>query len=201
MRGIALAWMLGAWLAAVRAEADNRPPRISGSPPGTATVNEAYDFRPSASDPDRDALSYSIFHKPGWASFNRSSGQLSGTPRAGDVGTHPDIRISVSDGRATAALPEFRIVVSESGNGAVTLSWDPPTNNEDGSPLQDLAGYRIYLGRSPSDLSRVILVNNPGVTRFVVEGLSRATWHFAMTSVNRRGRESRRSAVVRKAVG
>jgi hypothetical protein len=28
----------------------------------------------------------------------------------------------------------------------VTVGWDAPTENEDGTPLKDLAGYRVYDG-------------------------------------------------------
>ena len=28
--------------------------------------------------------------------------------------------------------------------GTVSLAWDPPTNNVDGSDLTDLSGYRVY---------------------------------------------------------
>lgn len=33
----------------------------------------------------------------------------------------------------------------------VMLAWDPPTTNEDGTPLTDLAGYRIYASDEPID--------------------------------------------------
>src|SRR5262245_13374653 len=33
--------------------------------------------------------------------------------------------------------------------GSVSFSWNAPTTNEDGTPLVDLAGYRVYLGTSP----------------------------------------------------
>jgi hypothetical protein len=214
MRRIFLAGMLGVWMAGGYAavgsasgvmygtdETDyNTPPSISGSPPRAAAVGESYDFEPDASDPDNDALSFSIVNKPDWASFDESTGRLSGTPRAGDVGIYSNIRILVSDWQATTTLT-FRIAVSQSADGAVTLSWEPPTRNEDGSQLTDLAGYRIYVGRNPNDFSRVIVLDNPGVTRYVVERLSPATWHFAMTSVNGEGRESRKSAVVKKTIG
>ena len=77
----------------------------------------------------------------------------------------------------------------------------PPTENDDGSTLRDLAGYRIYVGQSANALNRVILLNNAGLTRYVIEELSPAKWHFAMTSVNSRGKESQRSATVSKEVG
>jgi hypothetical protein len=31
-------------------------------------------------------------------------------------------------------------------SGQATLSWDPPTTNVDGTPLTDLAGYKVYYG-------------------------------------------------------
>ncbi len=67
-----------------------------------------------------------------------------------------------------------------------------------GPALRDLAGYRIYVGQSANALNRMIPLNNAGLTRYVIEDLSPARWHFAMTSVNSRGRESQRSAVVSK---
>ena len=34
------------------------------------------------------------------------------------------------------------------GNVSGTLSWSAPTTNTDGSPLADLAGYKVYYGIS-----------------------------------------------------
>jgi hypothetical protein len=179
----------------------NRAPTIAGSAPPAVLAGESYVFRPSASDPDGDLLVFSIAAKPVWARFDAATGRLSGRPAARDVGIYTGITISVSDGRARASLPAFDVAVTQTADGSVTLSWEPPTRNEDGSSLTDLAGYRIYMGRSPAALSRVVVLRNPGLTRYVVENLSPTTWYFAMTSFNRRDRESRRSAVVRKTVG
>lgn len=175
--------------------------RISGSPPAAVLIGEQYEFRPATSGANGHALMFEISRKPAWASFSKATGRLSGTPEPGDVGTYADVRIKVSNGDASASLTAFSITVSETAPGAVTLSWMPPTRNNDGSTLTDLKGYRIYVGRRPEALSRVIILNNPGLTRYVVEALPPATWHFAMTSVNARGRESKRSATVRKRIG
>lgn len=183
------------------AQAGNRAPQISGSSPPEVLADELYDFRPLASDPDGDRLVFSIANQPVWARFDPATGRLSGTPTARDVGIFTGITIMVSDGRASTALPAFDLSVTQTASGIVTLSWQPPTQNDDGSPLNDLAGYRIYLGRNPDALSRVIVLNNPGLTRYVVDRLSPANWHFAMTAFNRKGQESRRSATVRKRVG
>ncbi len=179
----------------------NQSPRISGSPAHSIVQNLHYAFRPTASDPDGDPLMFRVANMPDWAAFDRTTGRLSGTPRAENVGTYPNIRISVTDGHGTVWLPEFTISVTQSGSGSVTLSWMPPTENDDGTILRDLAGYKIYLGRNSHALNQVIVLHNAGLTRYVVEDLPPARWHFAMTSVNARGRESRRSATVSKVVG
>ncbi len=174
----------------------NRPPTISGTPPTSLIVGQAYDFRPSATDPDGDALTFSIQNRPGWADFSASTGRLSGTPGAGDVGQFANVRISVSDGHATAQLNTFSIAVNQVAAGSVTLSWNPPTTNADGSPITDLAGYRIYYGRNSSSLGSSVSINNAGLTRYVIDNLSPATWYFSMTSFNSMGIESSRSPVV-----
>lgn len=179
----------------------NRAPQISGAAPPEALADEFFDFRPVASDPDGDRLVFSVSNLPVWAQFDAATGRLSGTPAARDVGLYTGITILASDGRSSTALPAFDIAVTQTATGMVTLSWLPPTQNDDGSSLKDLAGYRIYVGQDPDALSRVIVLNNPGLTRYVVDSLSPATWHFAMTSFNRKGQESSRSATVSKQVG
>jgi len=179
----------------------NRAPRISGAAPPEALADEFYDFRPVASDPDGDRLVFSMSNKPVWAQFDAATGRLSGTPAARDVGVYTGITIVASDGRSSTALPAFELAVTQTASGMVTLSWLPPTQNDDGSSLKDLAGYRIYVGQDPDALTRVIVLNNAGLTRYVVDNLSPANWHFAMTSFNRKGQESTRSATVSKQVG
>ena len=102
----------------------------------------------------------------------------------------------MSDGRAEAQLNAFSIAVNQVAMGSVTLSWAPPTTNADGSTITDLAGYRIYYGRSAGALDETVVINNAGTTRWVVDNLSSATWYFSMTSYNASGIESSRSTVV-----
>jgi hypothetical protein len=180
--------------------ANNRAPTISGSPTATVVEGELYEFMPSATDPDGDTLQFSIARKPGWATFDRATGRLSGTPDANDVGNFTNIVITVSDGDAAASLDNFDITVDAIASGSATLSWNPPTENVDGSALTDLTGYRIYYGRSEAQLTRTIVIDNPGLTRYVVENLAPSNWHFAMTSVNADGVESRRSPTVSKTI-
>ncbi|MCG7928155.1 MAG: putative Ig domain-containing protein [Candidatus Thiodiazotropha taylori] len=111
---------------------ENTPPVISGSPNTQVAEGQAYSFRPTAVDEDNDSLTFSITNRPTWASFNSSTGLISGTPGMDDAGTTSNIRISVSDGSASASLSAFSITVSNT-NRAPTISGAPTTSVDEGS--------------------------------------------------------------------
>jgi hypothetical protein len=183
--------------------AGNQPPTINGNPPTAVTAGQNYNFNPSASDPDGDDLSFSIDNRPGWASFNSSNGSLTGTPGEGEVGTTAPIVIAVSDGQAGDSLSAFQIQVQSagSGTGTASLSWTPPTERTDGSPLTNLAGYRIHYGNARNTYDRLINVNNPGIASYVVDNLSDGTWYFAVTAFTTDGLSSDYSNEESKQVG
>jgi hypothetical protein len=178
----------------------NTPPTISGTPSTSVMQDQPYAFTPTANDANGDALSFTASGVPGWASFNGSTGRLSGTPDAADVGVYANIIISVTDGQATRSLPAFAITVVATATGSVTLSWTAPTQNTDGSPLTDLAGYRIYWGTSQSNLTNSVTLTNPGVTTYVVGQLTPATWYFAATARNNAGLESAFSNIATRTI-
>lgn len=171
----------------------NSPPTISGNPPAAIKVGEAYSFTPSASDPDGDTLTFSIENRPNWLDFDSASGRISGTPTLANVGTFSSIRISVSDGQANSSLSSFDIDVTQVATASTTLSWTAPTMNEDGTSLADLAGYRIYYGKSSGSYTNTIQIDNPTVTTYLVDNLSPDTYYFAATAFNASGVESRYS--------
>jgi hypothetical protein len=78
----------------------------------------------------------------------------------------------------------------------VTLSWEPPTENSNGTPLVNLDGYMVYYGQQAGALTNVVNVSNPGLTSYVVQNLSPGTYYFAVASVNSAGVESSLSSVV-----
>lgn len=175
----------------------NSAPKISGTPPTSLNVNNAYAFQPSASDADNDTLTFSIANKPSWASFSATTGKLYGTPDASAAGIYSKVSISVSDGKAMASLPAFDIVVNQISLGSVTLSWMPPTQNTDGTTLTDLAGYRIVYGTSSSALSNTVQVNS-GVSSVVINDLAPGTYYFAVRAFTFTGVESTNSNVATK---
>lgn len=172
-------------------QAVNTPPVISGSPITSVLQDTAYQFVPAASDADGDAMSFSIVNQPGWAAFDPATGALSGMPAPGDVGTYANIVINVSDGQSSASLSAFSITVNAISLGNATLSWQAPTTNEDGSPLTDLAAYRIYWGQASGSYPNDVIVMNPGLTTFVVDNLTRGTtYFFAVKALNSNDLES-----------
>jgi len=180
--------------------AANRAPTISGAPPTSVTAGQAYSFRPTASDPDGQTLTFSIVNPPTWATFNSATGALTGTPTSSQVGTYSNIVITASDGSLSASLPAYSITVADVQTGSATLRWTPPTLNEDGSPITNLSGYRIYYGTNSANLSMVLQLPNPGLTSAMVENLSPATWYFAVKAYNTANVESSLSNIASKTI-
>ena len=119
-------------LAPAWALAANTAPTISGTPPTSIKVGNTYYYKPTARDADNDPLQFRISNKPSWAIFESKTGVLRGTPKSQHLGKYPNIKISVTDGRATASLPYFTITVTSSStsttNRAPTISGTPATS-------------------------------------------------------------------------
>ena len=80
---------------------------------------------------------------------------------------------------------------------AVTVSWSVPSFNIDGSPLTDVAGYRVYYGTEPRNWAvHWVLVMGGSVTSTTINGLTPGTYYFAVATVNSKGFESSPTGVV-----
>jgi hypothetical protein len=179
---------------------------ITGTPATSVTVGSQYSFTPSASDTDGGSLTYSIANAPSWATFNTSTGQLSGTPGASNVGTTSGIVISVADGTASASLASFSITVTstattQSNTGSAKVTWVAPTENSNGTALTNLAGYYVYYGTDSSDLTQSIKVASPSTLSYQVTGLTTGmTWYFAVAAYSSSGQMSSLSAISSKSL-
>ena len=97
-------------------------PTISGSPStGEAHVGASFSFTPTARKSDgeqSEGFKFAISNQPRWASFDPITGTLSGTPSSNDVGSYPQIIISVADGEdGSASLEAFKLVVPGANKG------------------------------------------------------------------------------------
>jgi len=75
----------------------------------------------------------------------------------------------------------------------VTLAW----NAKQGP---DIAGYRIYYGNGPGDYDKTITIDTIGISEYLIEGLGKSDWYFAVTAFNSLGIESDYSEEVYKAI-
>jgi hypothetical protein len=73
---------------------------------------------------------------------------------------------------------------------STTLSWTAPAFREDGTPLTDLAGYRLKYGRLSGIYDYEIDIDNPGIVTYVVENLDLGTWYFVASAYDSNNIES-----------
>lgn len=89
-------------------------------------------------------------------------------------------------------LASFLLSINVAIAAEAVLSWTPPTENEDGSALTDLAGYKFYYGTTSGvyDLGPIDLPD-PAATTYTVTGLDYdTTYYFVATAYNTSGTES-----------
>jgi hypothetical protein len=155
---------------------------ISGVPPTVVKAGQAYDFRPQVANTGSAALVFSIANKPAWANFDSTTGELWGTPASGLSGIYGGVRISVSNGKASLALPSFPIFVL--ATGAMVVTWQAPLTNTDGTYLGDLSGYKLYYKKSDWSKPRVVEIADPAEQSFTLVGLAKGLYKVSMTAVN-----------------
>lgn len=107
----------------------------------------------------------------GMAACNDSGSSAAGSAAAG-AGAGKSVTSAASAATAT--------------DKAVTLSWNPPTHNSDGSSLSNLAGYILHYGTSSEDYTGTIEITNPTATSYVISDSSfpPGTYYFAISAYN-----------------
>ncbi len=72
---------------------------------------------------------------------------------------------------------------------SVTIAWDAPTTNEDGTPLTDLAGIRVYYGTSSGQYDESLDVIGSDIVTIgdLIQG---ATYYIAISAFDTSGYES-----------
>ena len=89
----------------------NRPPAITSEPLTQVALGQTYRYYLDASDPDGDALSYSLAQAPTGMSIDTVTGVIAWTP--GSLGS-ATVSVRVSDGRGGSALQTFVVTATDS---------------------------------------------------------------------------------------
>lgn len=82
--------------------------------------------------------------------------------------------------------------------GDATLSWAAPATYTNGTPLTDLAGYKVYYGTASGAYTQSADVGK--VTSYKISNLPNATYFFAVTAYNTAQTESAYSNEVSKSI-
>jgi hypothetical protein len=165
---------------------------LQGVPPASVVAGANYFFQPTASD-SNTAVVFTISGQPNWAHFDTTSGALSGSPSTLEEGTTGHIVISASNATSQASLTPFTIQVKAPASATAKLSWTAPTENTDGTPITDLAGYRILYGTNASALTNIITVAGANTTALEISGLAEGTYYFAVVAYDSAGLDGEQS--------
>jgi len=106
------------------AEPPNHPPVFTSTPVTAATATLAYNYQASASDPDGDALVFTLISGPAGLTVDPTTGLVSWTPEEKQVGDHV-VTLQVSDPNGLTGLQDFLIDVTEPPNRAPVFTSSP----------------------------------------------------------------------------
>ena len=106
--------------------------------------------------------------------------------------------VQISHNADSAASGSAQTTPLTPAAGSATLSWQAPTENVDGSPIEGLAGYRIHFGPSATELNQLIEVSGAGSTTYAINGLTSGTYYFAVSAYNAFGIEGALSNIASK---
>lgn len=96
-----------------------------------------------------------------------------------------------------ASTPKaYALVCNWPGDTQALLTWTPPTQNTDDTPLTNLAGYRVHWGVSAASLTQTAQLSNPSLTTYTISNLTPGTWYFGIRAYTTQGAESALSNVV-----
>jgi len=123
---------------------------------------------------------------------------------AGSNGLATSVAAGSTTITATSGSVSGTATLTVTGGGIVSLAWDAPTTNTDGSSLNPATGlslYKIYYGTASLMYSQVVSVTNPGTTTISKTlNLSPGTYYFSVTTVDIFGQESSYSNEVTKTI-
>lgn len=105
------------------------------------------------------------------------------------------VTISATSGTVSGSTS---MTVTAATSGTIGLAWDAVTAYADGSPLTDLAGYKVYYGTAPGSYSSSIDVGK--VTTYTISNLPSGVYYVVVTVRNLSGKESGFSNEVSKSI-
>ncbi|MEA2050462.1 MAG: putative Ig domain-containing protein, partial [Campylobacterota bacterium] len=168
-------------------QATNSKPTISNTPSTAIEEESTYTYTPNTTDSDNDTLVYTIVNKPTWATFDTTTGKLTGKPDVNSSNTYKDIVISVSDGIDTTTLSNFDIVVSPNIIGNVESKYYGKWIEAQSGDELSIDTTTILEYTAPNDDQLEIDINNT----------SKKYLRASLSKINLKGQLTKRTTTVR----
>jgi hypothetical protein len=121
-----------------------------------------------------------------WSAGSWSGGRpLNGTFATGPMWKSKYYKLTCHKG-TESALASVTVNVAD----IPVIRWNPPTENEDGSTLTDLAGYDVYWGKQSRTYYGTARISSASWTQFQPKSLAPGTYYMAVTARDAQGNES-----------
>ena len=167
----------------------------------TVSVGQSADVRVTL-DSDVSAVVEGGQAQISWTSTNadscEASGNWSGSQALSGSFTTPALTADATyrltcfaQGQSAAALLTVEVI-------DLTVSWQAPTENVDGSPLTNLAGFNVYWGNSSRNYSNNISLG--AAARTWEMSMASGTYYLAITAIDSNADESAYSNEIRRIV-
>lgn len=176
---------------------DDTNPTVDLGPDLTVDIGESVHLDPTIKNLDTDTISYLWVQTSGnpISLPDNNSSYIAFTPLVNDL---LGFELTVTDNQEQEYKDAVSVtVLPENGKYTAQLNWTAPTENEDGSILTNLAGYKIYYGQSITNLNVSIVVNAPLETSYDINNLdSDNSYFFCISAYSAAGFESKCSDTV-----
>ena len=86
------------------------------------------------------------------------------------------------------------------GQGSLTLNWISPTTNADGTPINDLAGFRVFYGTASGSYANSVAISDARAVSHTIRGLPAGAYYVVVRAYDASNNESAASVEAGKVI-
>jgi hypothetical protein len=153
--------------------------------PSNQTIAKGANQQFTATGTFSDSSTQNLTAAVTWSSSNTAAATISNAAGSNGLAT------SIAEGSTTIKAMSGTVSGTAAlsvADRSVSLKWDAPTTNTDGTALTDLAGYKLRYGNSPGVYQTTLTLGTG--TSYALNNLAAGTYYFTVTAFNNGGIES-----------